>query len=174
MNVEQPSSALAFPERRRRGVRRFLRIVQYLLDLGMLAVSFRLAYLLRYDFQIPAARSADFARQLPWAVLIQFGALIAVGAYRFIWRYVGLPELKAFVGAAFLSAAPLLGLRIFLSETHQSWRIPISIIVMSTILGFGSLFGMRVLRRAFYERGERLHRAAEKVRMARKLSLLVG
>jgi FlaA1/EpsC-like NDP-sugar epimerase len=68
----------------------------------------------------------------------------------------------------------LLALRLLLPAHQHAWRIPISIIIMSTILGFGSLFGMRVLRRAFYERGERVHRAAEKVPSARKPALLVG
>ncbi|HYE74859.1 MAG TPA: polysaccharide biosynthesis protein, partial [Blastocatellia bacterium] len=50
---------------------------------------------------------------------------------------------------------PVLALRLTLPEPHGAWRVPITVIVMDTVLAFGSVLVMRVLRRVFYENYER-------------------
>ncbi len=152
---ELPIPQIILRERRRWSKRLPVRIIQFTLDLGGLVAAFVLAYLLRFDFQIPAKEFPGLVHQLPYAVLVQIGVLMLAGVYSFIWRYVGIPELKTFVGVAFASAVPLLALRLFLPSSEEVWKIPISIIVMDTVFGFGSLFGMRVLRRGLYETQER-------------------
>jgi FlaA1/EpsC-like NDP-sugar epimerase len=72
------------------------------------------------------------------------------------------------------SALLLLALRLFLPPSQQVWRIPISVIVIDAVLGFGFLFGMRVLRRALYERQERERRQVNGNNVDRKPVLLVG
>ena len=85
----------------RKGLQPYLtRGFQFALDVTMLGLAFALAYLLRFDFAIPSTRSADAIRQLPYVVLIQLAALALAGVYSFIWRYVGLGEVKAFLYAA--------------------------------------------------------------------------
>jgi FlaA1/EpsC-like NDP-sugar epimerase len=133
-----------------------VRIIQFTLDLGGLIAAFVLAYLLRFDFRIPATEFPGLLHQLPYAVLIQITVLMLAGVYSFIWRYVGIPELKTFLGAACASAIPLLAFRLFLPGSEQIWRIPLSIVAMDTVFGFGFLFGMRVLRRGLYERQARV------------------
>ncbi|MGB5661176.1 MAG: hypothetical protein WBO54_17025, partial [Thermoanaerobaculia bacterium] len=51
------------------------RRVQYALDLIVLVATFLLAYLLRFDFQIPASQMRAVWVQLPYVVLLQFVAL---------------------------------------------------------------------------------------------------
>jgi len=123
-----------------------------LCDLVVLAAAFMLAYLLRFDFDIPELRFPAIKLQLPYVLAIQLAALILTGVYTIIWRYIGIIELKAFVVAAFTSALPLLALRVLLPDSYLGWRVPFSVIVMTTFLGFGSVLGTRVLRRAWYER----------------------
>ena len=161
-------------ERRRWSRRLPVRILQFTLDLWMLAAAFVFAYLLRFEFQIPAREWSDITHQLPYAVIIQFGIFALVGVYSFIWRYVGMPELRSFLRAALTSALLLLALRLFLPPSQQVWRIPISVIVIDAVLGFGFLFGMRVLRRALYERQERERRQVNGNNVDRKPVLLVG
>jgi FlaA1/EpsC-like NDP-sugar epimerase len=160
-------------ERRRWTTRLPVRIIQFSLDLGALVSAFVFAYLLRFDFQIPAKEFSRLLHQLPYVVLIQIGILALLGVYSFIWRYVGMPELKTFLGAASVSAIPLFALRIFLPEPLEVWRIPFSIVIMDTVFGFGFLFGMRVLRRWLYEHQER-QRAPAKETGADVPALLVG
>ncbi len=160
-------------ERRRWATRLPVRIIQISLDLGALVWAFVFAYLLRFDFQIPAKEFSRLLHQLPYVVLIQMGILALLGVYSFIWRYVGMPELKTFLRAASASAIPLIALRIFLPEPLEIWRIPFSIIIMDTVFGFGALFGMRVLRRGLHEHQER-RRAPSKETGADVPALLVG
>ncbi len=117
-------------ERRRWATRLPVRIIQISLDLGALVWAFVFAYLLRFDFQIPAKEFSRLLHQLPYVVLIQMGILALLGVYSFIWRYVGMPELKTFLRAASASAIPLLALRIFLPEPLE-WT-PSSVLGLSS------------------------------------------
>src|SRR5215813_917706 len=123
-----------------------------LCDLVVLAAAFILAYLLRFDFDIPELRFPAIKLQLPYVLAIQLAALILTGVYTIIWRYIGIIELKAFVVAALTSALPLVALRVLLPESYIAWRVPFSVTVMTTLLGFGSVLGTRVIRRAWSER----------------------
>lgn len=151
-----------------------VRFAQFALDLGTLAAAFLFAYLLRFEFAPPEREISNALTQLPWVVLIQFAVLALFGAYSFIWRYVGFEEVKAFVYSAVVSAVPIIAARFFLPESLQSYRVPLSVILIDSLLAFGGLLGLRVLRRAFYERGERRVRASRGPSPHRKPCLVVG
>jgi FlaA1/EpsC-like NDP-sugar epimerase len=70
-------------------------------------------------------------------------------------------EVPAFVRAALGSATVLLAFRFFLPESLIDLRIPLSIIFINAILAFGGLLGIRVARRALWEREVSRRRAAE-------------
>src|SRR5207253_2236320 len=123
-------------------------------DILLLVGSFHFAYLLRFDFEIPRHELAFEVWQIPLVVVVQLAALGMVGVNAFIWRYIGMQELKSFVAAALLSALPLLGLRLFLPDALQALRTPIAVLVFDTVLAFGSVLGIRILRRALYEYAE--------------------
>ena len=106
----------------------------------------------------PTRRSAHALQQLPYVVLVQFGALLLAGVYSFIWRYVGMGEVKAFLYAGIWSGLVLAMLRFGLPASFGGWRVPLSVILMGTILAFGGVLGLRVLRRHFYEVSQRRER----------------
>jgi len=155
--------------------RHLYRRVQFALDLAVLVASFALAYLLRFDFAIPRDELEHGFVQLPYVVLIQFAVVLFSGIYRFVWRYVGLAELAAFLRAAALSALPVVVLRLTLpNPSYAHWRVPLSIIVLDTVFAFGGLLAVRILRRVLYERYERDRRAGAEDRGRPKPVLLVG
>jgi FlaA1/EpsC-like NDP-sugar epimerase len=147
---------------------------QLALDLVVLVAAFALAYLLRFDFAIPAPYRLAGLVQLPYVVSIQFAALNLAGVYAFIWRYIGLTEMKAFIYAACGSFLPILILRLSLPAAFQDWQVPLSIILMDTVLAFGCVLGLRVLRRTLYERYEKQQRAARNGNGRKKPVLLIG
>ncbi len=163
---------------RRRGVlglvpptlRRLDKQLQFATDCMLLLGAFALAYLLRFDFAVPATEVRSAFVQAPLVLLVQLAAAQICGIYTFIWRFVGLGELLAFARAGALSALPLLAMRLGLSDEYQSWRIPLSIIVLDTLLAYSSLLAARVLRRISYERWERSTSEAE----ASQRALIVG
>lgn len=154
--------------------KRFLsRRLQVGLDAGALAAAFGIAYLLRFDFVVPPEYVRKMLLQVPLVVALQVAALAGCGVYRLIWRYVGLAELKRFVAAAAVGAAPMLMTRLLLPAEMRDLRVPLSVTLLSTVLGFGGVLGLRVLRRIIYERFERETTAKDR-RRERKPVLLVG
>ena len=115
-------------------------------------------------------------RQLPFVVLVQFSSLFLVGAYSILWRYVSIEDLKVFLKAALISGGVLTAFRFLLIFTDfDLWQVPVSVILIDTVLGFGSLLGIRVLRRFFYEFGEKNKVfVGGKHRLKRTPALLVG
>jgi len=152
------------------------RPMQFVLDLAVLAAAFVLAYLLRFDFALHVTQGHLIFAQLPLVLLVQFASLFLAQVYSFVWRYVGLAETAAFVKAALGSCLVLLAARFALPESMQQWRVPISIILMTTVLGIGGVLALRVVRRAVYERYEKDRRVKAGANGAgRKQSvLLVG
>lgn len=148
---------------------------QCIIDVLVLTSAFILAYLLRFDFTIPEQELKRGLVQLPLVVGLQFGVLFCVGIYAFIWRYIGLPEIKNFLLAALLSALPLVLLRVLLPDEMQDWRIPFSIILTDTMLAYGGVLGTRVLRRAMYERYEKRQRSAvHSIHRVQRPVLMIG
>jgi FlaA1/EpsC-like NDP-sugar epimerase len=153
--------------------RLFYRRTQFAMDILVLASAFWLAYLLRFDFYIPRDNFFNAIRQFPYVVLIQLCGLIIAGVYSFIWRYVGLGEVKSFLKAAYLSLLPVVIVRLGVPTDYHQWRVPLSIILIDAVLAFGGVLGLRVLRRGLYERYERQSRTA-RANSLRRLVLLIG
>jgi FlaA1/EpsC-like NDP-sugar epimerase len=120
----------------------------------VLVLAFALAYLLRFDFQIPERNLAAALQQLPLVLAVQWVTLVMVGAYTFVWRYVGMTEIATFVKAGIISTGILLVLRLTVPGDLVALRVPLSIILMYGLLAGGGVLGVRVLRRALSEYGE--------------------
>jgi FlaA1/EpsC-like NDP-sugar epimerase len=151
-----------------------LRRVQFALDVAVLAGAFAVAYLLRFDFSVPPEERTAALTQLPLVVIVQFLALRAAGVQAFIWRYIGLSEVRAFAVAAVLSAVPIVIARMGLPSTLSVLRVPLSVILMDTFFAFSGVLGLRLLRRIFYERYERKQSASVGGSLRRRPTLLIG
>jgi FlaA1/EpsC-like NDP-sugar epimerase len=150
-----------------------IRRLQFVPDLVILVGAFALAYLLRFDFDIPAQERFHWLIQLPCVVLVQFAALQVFGIYKFIWRYVGMAEVNSFLRAACFAILPILTLRLATPQWFYQFRVPLSVIIMNTILAFGGVLALRVLRRTVYEAYER-HGKRSRVLKKKKSVLLIG
>jgi len=134
---------------------RILRIsaltTQGLLDIAALAAAFAAAYWLRFDFVLTPNTIRHLLTQLPIVVLIQFVALSLTGARSTIWRYTDLAHMRNFVYAGLTSFLVILAIRLTLPEPYRAGRVPLSVNVIDIVLAFGSVYLMRVVRRAEYE-----------------------
>jgi FlaA1/EpsC-like NDP-sugar epimerase len=148
------------------------RPIQYLLDVVILSTAFLFAYALRFEFSFRPGILRTAVGQLPLVVLLQFAALSVFGAYSFIWRYVGVREIVVFVWSAVTATVPLLLLRFTLPDALQEFRVPVSVILMDAVLGFGGVVSLRVLRRILWEQWERERQAPDTGE--RKRALLMG
>ncbi len=150
------------------------RPVQLILDLLVLSTAFLLSYVLRFDFHLPEYFLNNALDQLPFVVLVQFIALFLVGGYALIWRYVSLEDAKFFLWAAVASAVFLLVGRLLLPPSFERWQVPVSVTLITTILGFGGVFGLRMLRRSVYEVYEKRGHSTGRKQAKRQTALFVG
>lgn len=151
------------------------RPLQFLADVVVLCAAFFIAYLPAVNIQVSEFYYDIALRQLPFVVLVQFSALFLVGAYSLIWRYVSIKDIELFSKAAAISCAVLVAFRFLLTfSDFNLWQIPVSVILIDTVLAFGGLLGLRILRRFFYELSEKNRFESGKRRLKRKPALIVG
>jgi FlaA1/EpsC-like NDP-sugar epimerase len=139
----------------------------------VLVLAFLASYHLRFDFAIPAKEIPSLLFQLPLVVGIQMAALQLCGVQRIVWRYIGVRDLDAFLAAAAASLVPLVTLRIAASGSTLPLGTPFSVIVLTTMLGFGGTLAARVARRLLVERTDRRHRNGAP-HVSRPSVLLIG
>jgi len=138
-----------------------------LLDLLILSAAYWLAYLLRFDWDLPYMMLKRLVFTWPYVVGVQYFLLVLSGVPRFAWRQVGLREAIRIGYAAALAAAILLGAR-FLSPVvipvfgYALYAfIPIGIILIDGTAAFLGITGLRVLSRIFAEKAHARQRKQE-------------
>lgn len=140
-----------------------------------MAAAFICAFLPSINVQLSNFYLDTALAQVSFVVFVQISCLFLFGAYSIIWRYISLTDLKLFAYAALVSGGTLLSLRFLLEfTTFNLWQIPISVILIDTVLGFGGLLGLRVLRRVVYEVGDRNRAVGFKRSIKKKRALFVG
>ncbi len=151
----------------------YARANQVIVDGLIFAVSFALAYAIRFEALPQWSYVKQFLLWLPYIVVLRLYVNWKMGIYRFIWRYVSLSDAIAIVRALSMVTTVLLAVRLL----YPGWlplagrfRIPLSIIVLEFFITSMGCLGARALRRILYQRhAETAVRGGE----VRKL-LLVG
>lgn len=130
----------------RYGIRTFIAFTH---DFIAVAVAWWLAYLCRFNFDIPAVSVIFLLQTLPWIVLFQGGAFLWFGLYRGLWRYASLPDLKRIVVAVAVgSVAVTLMLWLF----GLLRNVPGAVIMLAPLLLLLIMGGSRLIYRAWKER----------------------
>jgi FlaA1/EpsC-like NDP-sugar epimerase len=128
---------------------RYRTIVLIALHVALVAASYTLAFLLRFEWGIPTPYFETFLATLPLVIVLRLLAFAYFRLYRGWWRYVGMRDafdlIKAVVASSFLFIAALL----FLGKASA---IPRSILLLDPILTIGLIGGMRFVLRAVRER----------------------
>ena len=114
------------------------------------ALAWSLAYLLRFNFDLPDEFAAELRHTLLWVVPLQMLIFWRFGLYRGIWRYASTADLRRIVLAVLLSAAaiPLLFWMLRLGLV-----IPRSVLVINPLLLILLMGGSRFVYRLWKERG---------------------
>ncbi|MDP2144851.1 MAG: nucleoside-diphosphate sugar epimerase/dehydratase [Gallionella sp.] len=94
-------------------------------DAAAAMLAWSLAYLLRFNFDLPEDFAAELRHTLIWVVPLQMLVFWRFGLYRGIWRYASTPDLRRIVLAVALSAAaiPLL-----------FWMLRLGLVIPRTVL----------------------------------------
>ncbi len=111
------------------------------------ALAYGLAFLLRFDFQIPAADGDVFIWTLPLLLIARMVAFAWYGLYRGIWQYVSMHDILAILKAVTLSSLIFLaGVLVFFGH-----GFPRSVVFLDWVLCLALVGGVRLAIRAFRE-----------------------
>jgi len=153
--------------------------LRHLLDISVLSLSYVLAFLIRFDGDIPEQMLKRALFLFPYIIALRFLTLYLRGVHRMAWRYVSLEDVRRILGAIGLASAGIVAARLvahlILDGNARAGyaTIPFGVVAIDTVLSFLGVVGIRVLWRLRLERASRLrHQASENVRPIP--TLLVG
>ncbi len=122
------------------------------IDLVTLAVSFFLAYLIRFNLNL----SFDMSKlmiQMPVVVLIVFMGFLLTGSYKEVYRHIGIRDVGTIFKVIGLSSLIV----ILLIMINRNWgmypelTIPLSIIILFSLLSFAGLIISRYVFKILFD-----------------------
>ena len=125
--------------------RRFLAFVH---DAAAAAAAWVLAFLLRFNLEIPPDFTRTMLYTLPWAIAIYCAAFLAFGLYRGLWRFASLPDLRRILVAVGVAALTLPALFLLARVTVV---VPRSVYLLTPLLLIAIMAGSRFAYRAWKE-----------------------
>ena len=117
-------------------------------DLAAVVAAWWLAYLFRFNFDIPPSHLTSLQSVLPWVVLSQFLSFQLFGLYRGHWKYASLPDLRRILLAILFGIAAI-PLGLFLLQLDAI--VPRSVLLLDPILLLLIMGGSRLTYRLWRE-----------------------
>ncbi len=81
------------------------RIFELIFDLVLIGVTYYLAFWTRFGLNMTTESMSLFSRSWPIILAITYGSLYSLGAYKGVWRYIGINDLLRYLGAAIISGS---------------------------------------------------------------------
>jgi FlaA1/EpsC-like NDP-sugar epimerase len=117
-------------------------------QLALVAAANRLAFALRFDGDEPAWALAACAQMLPWLIAIRGLTFAPFRLYQGMWRYTSVYDLKAILGAVFVSS----GLFVAVASSPLGPDVyPRSVFIVDALLLTMTLAGVRISNRLYTE-----------------------
>jgi FlaA1/EpsC-like NDP-sugar epimerase len=123
-------------------------------DAAIMALAYGAAYVLRFNFNVPAEHVSGGICAFVTVAALQFTALLIFGCYRLLWRFISICDVPRFLYAIGASTAVLVLVRLLLPEVWYL-RPPLSIALINSGFVLGGLLLARVVWRSLHENGPR-------------------
>jgi len=133
----------------RQYIAQWLSYIAMLHDVAVAAFVWYAAFLLRFNFDIPANFVAVVCKTLPLVLMVEFACFVFFGLYRGMWRFASLPDLKRIIRAVALSAL-VISFASLLAQPQIV--IPRSVLILNPLLLVLIMGGSRFVYRAWKER----------------------
>jgi FlaA1/EpsC-like NDP-sugar epimerase len=131
---------------------RFLgRSLRIAFDIGVMSLAYWLAWLFRFEFQIPPVAVAVATLTWPCVLGLQYATLVVFGVERIAWRYINMRDSVRVATGISLSATALVALRIAHLLPVTTSTIPLGVLAMDFVLVFVGLVGVRASWRSYHE-----------------------
>lgn len=124
-------------------------VAAFLHDVLASGVAWAVAFLLRFNFDIPPEFRASFWATIGWVVLIHAALFWPLGLYRGIWRYASLHDLRRILTAVGLAALSVPAVLVLLRIADL---VPRSVFVLAPMLLLLLMGGSRLAYRGWKER----------------------
>lgn len=124
-----------------------------LLDLGVLATAFVLAFFVRFDGHVPERMVATMIWTMPWVVALQYAALAWQRVPRFSWAFISIRDMPPIALGLGSAAVVLLAIRygagLFVGDWPELFHVmvPSGAIVLDALLAILGIAGIRGFRR---------------------------
>jgi FlaA1/EpsC-like NDP-sugar epimerase len=129
------------------------RVLQVLVDAGLVALAYVGAFLLRFDQGIPPRYEDLLGQTIAFVVVGKVAIFAAFGLYHKWWRYVGLRDLETILKAVVAASLVLVGALFIWSPTDND--LPRSVAAMDLLLTAALIGGVRLGVRSVVERPPR-------------------
>ncbi|MBA2659455.1 MAG: polysaccharide biosynthesis protein [Nitrosospira sp.] len=123
-------------------------VIAFVHDIAAAIAAWALAYLFRFNFEIPAVYLASLKEILPWVVPIHAAAFLWFGLYCGLWHYASLPDLRRILLAVLTSAAAV-PLALFMLQILAG--TPRTVLLLAPILLLFIMGGSRLAYRLWKE-----------------------
>ena len=142
--------------------RRMARAGKAVIDVTILAISFCMAFVLRFESALPAPFVGAMLVYLPNVLAAKLAILSWTGRFKTPWRYVNLRDAVRLFACHAAVAVPLLVWTQTRSSLpyawahHESAALPVGVILIDLVLSFIGMCGARAIVRMMSERRQRL------------------
>jgi FlaA1/EpsC-like NDP-sugar epimerase len=127
------------------------RILQLLVDAGIVALSWYLAFQLRFDQGLPPYYDTLLRKTILIVVAIKIGVFLLFGFHRRWWRYVSVLDMWS-AARGVVAASLVAYVTVYLAAPVHNVRLPRSIAAMDLLLTLALVAGARLLARTVIER----------------------
>ncbi|MES2503227.1 MAG: polysaccharide biosynthesis protein, partial [Pseudomonadota bacterium] len=115
-------------------------------DLCAAILAWVLAYLLRFNFNIPLEFMPSLIQVAVWAVPLQVLCFLQFGLYKGVWRFASLPDLQRVLKAIFVGSLIVVSVLFMLKPQNF---VPRSVLILNPLLLVLMVGGSRLLYRAW-------------------------
>jgi len=151
----------------------FRKFGQILIDGMIVGTSFWIAFVIRFDLQIPSEHVEQFLLFLPGVVFLYLGSNFIWKTYRLVWHFIGLRDSVAIAQSVAFSAVVSFGFNTLFPHEPSVGRVPVGVVLLQPLLTYGGWVSVRLARRMIHEWEARQKRFGE-INPSRKRLLLVG
>jgi FlaA1/EpsC-like NDP-sugar epimerase len=127
------------------------RFLQVLADAGIVALSWFLAFELRFDHGLPVYYDTLLRRTILLVVVIKVAVFLLFGFHRRWWRYVSVRDMWS-AARGVIVASLVADVTVYFASPVHNVRLPRSIAVMDLLITLALVAGARLLARTIMER----------------------
>src|SRR3954462_12275479 len=127
------------------------RLLQILTDAGIVALSWFLAFELRFDQGLPPYYDTLLRRTILLVVVIKLVVFLLFGFHRRWWRYVSVHDMWS-AARGVIVASLVADVTVYLVSPVHNVRLPRSIAAMDLLITLSLVAGARLLARTVMER----------------------